>query len=95
MNYKHVHQLAWLIFGLVILVNAGVVLGQVSINYDLHWNILSSGGGARSSVNFNMKDSLGLWSFGSSTSGNYKIAPGFMAGIENNLPKLYLPIITR
>jgi len=72
-----------------------VAFSQVSTNFDLHWNVFSSGGGSRSSSNANISDSLGQWSFGPSTSSLYHVVPGFWAGkVEKNL-EFYIPLVQK
>lgn len=62
------------------LVLAGVVLAQISPNFDLGWHLLSGGGGGRGSANYRVDDSLGQWAARPSSGTNYKIEPGFWYG---------------
>ncbi|MBN1641170.1 MAG: hypothetical protein JXA09_08035 [Anaerolineae bacterium] len=68
--------LACLLGGLVF---TGIVLAQVSSNYDLSWHLLSGGGGSRGSTNYQIDDALGQWVAGSSQSASYAIGSGFWA----------------
>ena len=72
--------LAWLAILLGALGLTSVVLAQVSTHFDLSWNLLSGGGGSRSSANYRVDDSLGQWPERSSSSASYRIEPGFWAG---------------
>ena len=49
--------LIWLTISLGLLALGGVVLAQVSTNFDLGWHVLSGGGGSRSSTNYLGTDS--------------------------------------
>ena len=65
-----------------ILALSGVVLAQVSTNFDLSWHLLSGGGGVRNSTNYQIDDSLGQWANRTSSSTNYKIKPGFWSRVN-------------
>jgi hypothetical protein len=95
MNHRHTRWLAIILLGLAVLINVGMAVAQVSANYDLHWNVLSSGGGSHRSTNYTINDSLGQWVNGSSTSADYQVVPGFGAGIGDLFSKLFLPIVLR
>ena len=75
----------------------GVVLAQVSTNFDLSWHLLSGGGGLRSSANYQVSDSLGQWVGGSVSSVGYQIATGFWYGtvVAEEGQVIYLPLILR
>jgi len=64
----------------ILLGSAGVVLAQVSTNFDLSWHLLSGGGGSRTSPDYQVDDALGQWAEAPSSSANYQIAPGFWYG---------------
>ena len=61
----------------VALALTGVVLAQISGNFDLSWNFIGSGGGQRESTNYQVDDSLGLVAVGTSNSAGYGVSPGF------------------
>ena len=70
------------------------VLAQVSSHFDLGWDLLSGGGGARSSSHYQIDDVLGQWPDGLAGSVHYQIDPGFWhAGREVEPEYLYLPIV--
>ena len=82
---------AWLIGVIAMLGVTGAVLAQVSPNFDLHWSLLSGGGGSRASVNYHVGDALGQWADGTSSSTNYRIAAGFWAGnVASGAPHLII-----
>jgi hypothetical protein len=56
----------------------GVALAQVSSNFDVHWSLLSSGGGSRRSVNYQLDDALGQAAAGVASSATYQVQSGFM-----------------
>ncbi len=56
---------AWLIGILGALSLTGIVVAQVSSNFDLHWSLLSGGGGSRASTNYKIDDALDQWADGS------------------------------
>ena len=62
------------------LVLSGVVLAQVSTNFDISWHLLSGGGGSRTSESYRVDDSLGQWAGGSTGSATYDVDPGFWYG---------------
>lgn len=66
---------ATLISGLLVV---GVVLAQVSTNYDLSWHLLSGGGGERQSANYLVHDALAQLAIGPSASTNYLVESGFL-----------------
>jgi len=74
-------RLVWLTVVLGCLLLSGVVLAQVSTNFDLSWHLLSGGGGSRGSDNYQIDDSLGQWAGGSTGSTNYDLDPGFWYGV--------------
>ena len=78
--------LAWLTILLGILGLTGAVLAQVSTHFDLSWNLLSGGGGSRSSTHYQVDDSLGQWAERSSSSAGYRIEPGFWYGVAVATP---------
>jgi hypothetical protein len=53
----------------------GVVLAQVSENYDLSWNVI--GGGATGSANHAIRSTVGQAAFGYSSSDNYGLGTGY------------------
>ena len=59
----------------------GVVLAQVSENYDLSWNVIGGGGGATSSANYVMRSTVGQI-IGLSSSDNYQLGAGYRNGIS-------------
>jgi hypothetical protein len=69
-----------LTIALGLLALGGVVLAQVSTNFDLSWHVLSGGGGSRSSTNYQIDDVLGQWADRTSSSTNYQVEPGFWSG---------------
>jgi hypothetical protein len=69
-----------LTIALGLLALGGVVLAQVSTNFDLGWHVLSGGGGSRSSTNYQIDDVLGQWADRTSASTNYQVEPGFWSG---------------
>jgi len=71
---------AWLLVIVVALGVSGVVIAQVSTNFNLNWHLLSSGGGTRNSTNYRADDALGQWGDSRPSSANYKIEPGFWVG---------------
>jgi len=82
---------AWLIGIVGALSLTGLVLAQVSSNFDLHWSLLTGGGGSRASVNYRVGDALGQWADGSSSSTNYRIVSGFWAGnVASGAPRLII-----
>jgi hypothetical protein len=89
--------LIWLAILVGTLVLTGVVLAQVSTNFDVSWHLLSGGGGFRGSANYQVSDSLGQWVGGSASSVGYQIESGFWYGtaiLEGGL-QIYLPLILR
>ena len=89
--------LIWLTIALGALAQGGVVLAQVSTNFDLSWHLLSGGGGSRSSANYQISDSLGQWVGQSSSSTGYQIESGFWYGtiISKEGREIYLPLVLR
>lgn len=81
MKLKTKRTLIWLAILIGSLGLAGVVLAQVSTNFDLSWHLLSGGGGFRSSSTYWVDDSLGQWADRTSTSARYNIEPGFWYGV--------------
>ena len=73
-------RLVRLVVVLGCLLLSGVVLAQVSTNFDLGWHLLSGGGGSRGSDNYQIDDSLGQWAGGTTGSTNYDLDPGFWYG---------------
>jgi len=73
-------RVVWLAIILGCLAVSGVVVAQVSTNFDLSWHLLSGGGGSRESANYHVDDSLGQWVGGSTGSAGYDIDPGFWYG---------------
>lgn len=71
----------WLLISVVALGMSGIVLAQISANFDLHWAVLSGGGGSRASVTYKVGDALGQWTGGSSTSSTYQATSGFWTGV--------------
>lgn len=67
---------------LAILGGGGLLLAQVSPNFNLGWHTTSSGGGERASTNFIVQDSVGQSAGGMSASANFGISGGFVAGID-------------
>jgi hypothetical protein len=59
----------------------GVVLAQVSENYDLSWNVIGGGGGPTGSANYAMRSTVGQAAIGYSSSGNYGLGTGEWYGI--------------
>jgi hypothetical protein len=57
----------------------GVVLAQVSEDYDLSWNVISSGGGEMSSANYAMSSMVGQTT-GLSDSNDYQLGAGYWYG---------------
>ncbi|MBN1874889.1 MAG: fibronectin type III domain-containing protein [Anaerolineae bacterium] len=80
MSKKTGAWILWLGIGGLLLGAAGVTLAQVSTHFDLHWSLLSGGGGNRSSTTYQVDDMLGQWVMWDSTSTGYQIAPGFWQG---------------
>ena len=83
---KAFKKLSWLLLGMASLGLAGVVLAQVSPNFDLHWSLLNSGGGERQSTNARLQDSLGQWAGGTASSANHRIEGGFWPGVARSTP---------
>jgi hypothetical protein len=81
----------WIAVAIGCLLVAGVALAQVSTHYDLGWHLLSGGGGTRSSVNFDVSDSLGQWAGQASSSAQHKIEPGFWRAFD--VPPCTQPLI--
>ena len=77
MNKRGWTGLACLLAGLLFV---GVVLAQVSTNYDVSWHLLSGGGGSRSSGTYRVDDSLGQWAGGRTSSANTHVDAGFWYG---------------
>ena len=79
------------------LVLGGVVLAQVSPNFDLHWSLLDSGGSTRRSASAQLLDAMGQWAGGSASSASYRLESGFWLGAAYELPghKTYMPLIIR
>lgn len=81
----------WLIGIVGVLSLSGLVLAQVSSNFDLHWSLLTGGGGTRASANYRLGDALGQWADGSSSSPNYRVVAGFWAGnVATGAPRLII-----
>ncbi len=77
------HRMIIVPLGLIaILLLAGVVVAQVSGNFDLHWSLLAGGGGQRQSSSYIAQDSLGQWSAGSAASSAYRLDSGFWPGVS-------------
>jgi hypothetical protein len=57
----------------------GVALAQVSENYNLSWNAISSGGGTMSSANYAMSSAVGQ-TIGLSDSNEYQLGAGYWYG---------------
>ena len=91
--------IAPLVLGLLLaLVVVGAVAAQVSNHFDLHWNLLSGGGGSRTSTHYRLDDALGQWPSRPSTSAAYHIAPGFLTGAAASAAfdyPLYVPLVIR
>ena len=65
------------------LAGTGAALAMSSANYDLSWDVLSGGGGDRSSSSYVLGDTMGQPSaIGPSGSANYKLGSGFWYGIS-------------
>lgn len=75
--------LAGVVLGVAV---AGVAVAQISPSFDLHWSLLNSGGGARSSTGFLLHDSLGQWIGGTASSANARIEAGFWSGVSTAMP---------
>ena len=71
---------------------------QVSSGFDLSWNVLSGGGGARASANYAIEDSMGQFAPGFSqfatSQGERQVAAGFH-GPDLLSFILRLPVVTR
>lgn len=81
MKLRHTKRLVYFAGLLAGLLFAGIALAQVSTNFNLSWHLLSGGGGYRSSANYRLGDALGEWAQQAASSANYKIEPGFWAGV--------------
>lgn len=58
----------------------GLVLAQVSTSFDLRWHVLSSGGGRRQSISYDLYDAVGQWAQGDAASTSYRLQGGFWPG---------------
>ncbi|MCK5640383.1 MAG: hypothetical protein KAJ19_06285, partial [Gammaproteobacteria bacterium] len=63
----------------------GVVLAQVSENYDLSWNVIGGGGGPTGSANYAMRSTVGQAAIGYSSSDNYGLGTGEWYGVSSGL----------
>ena len=64
------------------LAGTGAALAMSSANYNLSWDVLSGGGGERSSAGYVLKDTTGQPSaIGPSQSTNYRLGSGFWSGV--------------
>jgi hypothetical protein len=60
---------------------AGVVLAQAGTAYDLHWNVVSAGGGVASGSTYRLNYSLGQpLTVGQSTGSRYQLGQGYWQG---------------
>jgi hypothetical protein len=87
-----------LVYLLATLVLTGVVVAQVSDNFDVSWSAIAGTGGARESAEYQIQDTLGQSAAGSSASANYGIESGFWAFGVSHLAGdsyLYLPVVIR
>jgi hypothetical protein len=74
---------------LLFLLIGGTALAMSSANYDLPWDVLSGGGGDRSSSSYILSDSVGQSSaIGLSQSTNYQLGGGFWYGVS---PTTFIP----
>ena len=65
------------------LAGTGAALAMSSLNYDLPWTVLATGGGDRSSASYVLGDTLGQSSaIGPSQSTNYQLGSGYWYGIS-------------
>ncbi len=79
---------------------AGIAIAMSSTNYDLSWNTSgsSSGGGDRSSTNYQLTDVIGQTAPGVSSSGNYTLSGGFLSimpissGTEGTMVDVYVAL---
>ena len=85
---KILSRLVWLGIGLLLV---GVAL-NVSASYDLHWRVLSMGGGIAESASYVMPATLGQQAAGVASSANYRLSSGFWYGLSLKDTR---PIVTR
>lgn len=64
---------------------SGTALAMSSANYNLPWDVLSGGGGSRSSANYLLSDTTGQSAIGPSESTNYRLEAGCWSGFAMNL----------
>lgn len=67
---------------LALLTFCGAATGQVSEHYDLHWSVLSGGGGVRASAASGLHDALGQSMGAVSNSAAYRIEGGFIVSSD-------------
>ena len=79
----------------LLLAGAWIAFAQVSTNFDVHWVLFSNGGGSRGSASYSLDDSLGQGSFGTSTSANFQVVPGFRAALISKLYSGVIPFLAR
>ena len=72
---------AVLVAALLCCLVGGVVWAQVSGSYDLSWNVLGGGGGARESASYQVADSLEQPFIGQSQGASYQVGAGYWYGI--------------
>ena len=70
---------------------AGTVLAMSSSSYQLPWDLVSSGGGIRSSSSYWLGDSTGQPATGISHSSSYRLKAGFWSGATVTPPTVGMP----
>lgn len=71
---KAIGLLLGLVAGLTV---TSIVLAQVSAGFDLHWHLISAGGGSRDSAGYAIRDSSGQPFAGVVNSANHRVVAGF------------------
>ncbi len=76
---------------LALLALCGVANGQVSEHYDLHWSVVSGGGGVRASAASGLHDALGQSMGVVSNSAAYRIEGGFIVSPDGETEDMVHP----
>ncbi len=74
------------IIGLILVILGAAAVAYALSNIDLRWGVVSSGGGARASANYVIRDVLGEPAAGYASSANARVESGFLAGLPLATP---------